>query len=663
MDEKDKSQQNMISNLPLLFANGYPTSLEKITEPQLENFIPFMVQCSLGHINLPKKIDCSEPEWWPENAPFGIPLKKPKHFVGSWMDKMKEIVVICYQFHKSLFLLRFCNDLASYEHASLRFINNYNSTTSLYDRRNNKLLVTFRNENMSYDRQQKSRKCLLLQKNLSDSHNDNLQHMMVEPPPFDIYLCDNCDAELYSKEAILEHENICNMEDDVILCDSPEPDNKCESKNENNDELRNEFLLNFCLQSKSTDPNLPTKHTQKPNFLNEELVKDTSSKNRRMSSRRNRNVHSFNRCSFIPVSSPAGQQLLKSTKQPISLEYVLERFERLDRFCYTPLVVKSSCKQKPFEKKSNLSNVHCTFKKSHEHNLHIYSFPRRQFAQRRDTTQNFLFLNSPLIKQCRPISVRLKKISDNATGEPIPITNTKLNIRLTRDTSLNSHWRISPSSEVIVDTIDLCSSDDEEQTTIASTPQVINSDGLTIISVSHKSKKAKRTTSCDDNAEPESTSIRQQICKNITTSTSISPDDPLAAQSSCSTLSLSDDNSIKPLQQSVYIFSNYKTNSVFNRCAVDTKTNVSVVRALNTTNTFTSESSAQPKEHNQENCSSSSSSMPKKLIAVTDWYAHHHTTNSDKGSINQTDNIAFENISVVQPFNSTGRIISIDLTT
>jgi len=61
---------------------------------------------------------------------------------------MKEIVVICYQFHKSLFLLRFCNDLAAYEHASLRFINNYNSTTSLYDRRNNKLLVTFRNENM-----------------------------------------------------------------------------------------------------------------------------------------------------------------------------------------------------------------------------------------------------------------------------------------------------------------------------------------------------------------------------------------------------------------------------------------------------------------------------------------------------------------------------------
>lgn len=28
------------------------------------------------------------------------------------------------------------------------------------------------------------------------------EQIMVEPAPFDIYLCDNCDAELYSKEAI-----------------------------------------------------------------------------------------------------------------------------------------------------------------------------------------------------------------------------------------------------------------------------------------------------------------------------------------------------------------------------------------------------------------------------------------------------------------------------
>ncbi|XP_070132843.1 uncharacterized protein ova isoform X2 [Drosophila bipectinata] len=503
MDEKDKAQHNMISNLPLLFANGYPTSLEKITEPQLENFIPFMVQCSLGHINLPKKVDCSEPEWWPENAPFEIPLKKPKSFVGNWMEKMKEIVVICYQFHKSLFLLRFCNDLAAYEHASLRFINNYNSTTSLYDRRNNKLLVTFRNENMSYDRQQKSRKCLLMQKN-NNSINENLQHMMVEPPPFDIYLCDNCDAELYSKEAILEHENICCMEDDVILCDSPEPESKCEGKNEDN-ELRNAFLLNFSLQSKFTNTSTSNEKQKTYSLSEETSTEKKSSRSRRLPSRRNRNVHSFNRCSFIPISSPAGQQLLKSTKQTISKEYVSERQERLDRFCYTPLVDKSNTRQKIFDRKPN-TTVHCTFKKSHEHNFHIYSFPRRQFVKRRDTTENFLFLNSPLIKQCRPISVRLKKISEQMMEDPNPISNSKLNIRLTRHNSLNSHWRISPSSEVVVDTIDLCSSDDDDQQESANgSSKVLASDALTIIKLTHNRKSSRRSnepTTCAAESDP-----------------------------------------------------------------------------------------------------------------------------------------------------------------
>lgn len=83
MDEQEEIlQNNMISNLPLLFANGYPTSLEKISESQLEKFIPFMVQCSLGHINLQGQVDCSEPEWWPEDLPFNIPFIRPKKYNG-----------------------------------------------------------------------------------------------------------------------------------------------------------------------------------------------------------------------------------------------------------------------------------------------------------------------------------------------------------------------------------------------------------------------------------------------------------------------------------------------------------------------------------------------------------------------------------------------------
>lgn len=104
---------SMISNLPLLFANGYPTSLEKITlvcarlfkkkmcliwlqkpsnatskkkekvswkcwfasQPELERFVTFMVQCSLGHDTAEV---ISEPQWWPKEIKFSIPIVRPK---------------------------------------------------------------------------------------------------------------------------------------------------------------------------------------------------------------------------------------------------------------------------------------------------------------------------------------------------------------------------------------------------------------------------------------------------------------------------------------------------------------------------------------------------------------------------------------------------------
>lgn len=218
--------ENVVSNLPLLFAGGYPTSLEKISESQLEAFIPFMVQCSLGHVQISSSFVCSEPEWWPEQVEFVIPLRRPpKYTATAWLAKLKEIVVICYAFHKSIFLLRFCENLSSHQPESLRFINNHNSTTSLFDRFSNKLLVTFRNENMvdfndvhqdasqipniqfccsnlqMYDQAPINSKKTLMPRTQSSQSLDNNNERMVEHALFDIYLCDNCEAELYSLEA------------------------------------------------------------------------------------------------------------------------------------------------------------------------------------------------------------------------------------------------------------------------------------------------------------------------------------------------------------------------------------------------------------------------------------------------------------------------------
>lgn len=65
------------SNLPILFANGYPTSLEKMSCEQLELFIPFLVKCSRYGAD---DEDNSTPKWWPSFIEFAIPLEKPTKF-------------------------------------------------------------------------------------------------------------------------------------------------------------------------------------------------------------------------------------------------------------------------------------------------------------------------------------------------------------------------------------------------------------------------------------------------------------------------------------------------------------------------------------------------------------------------------------------------------
>lgn len=93
--EDAQKKENTISNLPLLFANGYPTSLEKITEAQLNKFIPFMVQCSLGNVQTPHpdpNTAAAEqeppvqvtPPWWPEDIPYSIPLVQPEAMATVW---------------------------------------------------------------------------------------------------------------------------------------------------------------------------------------------------------------------------------------------------------------------------------------------------------------------------------------------------------------------------------------------------------------------------------------------------------------------------------------------------------------------------------------------------------------------------------------------------
>ncbi|XP_065093998.1 uncharacterized protein ova [Ochlerotatus camptorhynchus] len=474
------SCKNMVSNLPLLFAGGYPTSLERITEAQLEKFIPFMVQCSLGYIHIPTLEEYSEPEWWPGDLEFIIPFCRPKAFRGNWLEKMRELVVICYSFHKCVFLLRFCTDLASYEPASLRFINNYNSTTSLYQRHTRKLLVTFRNENMLYDQAQQTsgRKCLL-PKQINSQQSDLQHEQMVEPAFFDIYLCDDCDAELYSYDAYVEHEKVClnrkvvqedSEDDDVIFCGSevlPTPKRSDEHIPVYTAQNMSSFLMNFNLFNKNNPLALRKIGSISTSDQNINILKGSPEKLRRLP-RRTRGIVTLSKCTSIPLSSPCGQFLLRSSKTVMSIDYQMERLERLERFCFAPALIKDGTLITNRPKWLNTcrlnTNVSVSYKRGSDEleHYHSYKFPRRQLSSA-CKMRNFQFYNKLLINRCKPCAIKLQRL----TAQDIENRNIDIRLQHLNITRACASIQVLPDEpnktmHVVVDCIDLCSSDDDE---------------------------------------------------------------------------------------------------------------------------------------------------------------------------------------------------------
>ena len=90
---KGDKDQNLQSNLPLLFANGDPTSLETMTlvslniifrekklksglpckmvsfQRHLQHFLIFMLKCERG-CNIVSLESTSKPTWWPSDIPY-----------------------------------------------------------------------------------------------------------------------------------------------------------------------------------------------------------------------------------------------------------------------------------------------------------------------------------------------------------------------------------------------------------------------------------------------------------------------------------------------------------------------------------------------------------------------------------------------------------------
>ncbi|XP_034829815.1 uncharacterized protein ova [Maniola hyperantus] len=338
----------MIANLPLLFADGNPTALSKIKAKKLEKFITFMVTCSWGH-DTAKEI--RQPPWWPSNVAFSHPFVRPRQVPDDWELRLKNLVKKCYDYHKSTFLLVFSAQLARYQHKKLRYVDNRDHTTSLYYRPNGRLLVTFRNENLFYDRE------------------IPVEIVPIEPQvkSTDIYLCDNCDSHFDNLEVLKAHERLCNNEVEVV------PSSTCTGG-------LPEFLSALKL--------LPLGET----------YEDSASKDFEADSkpRTARNAANIDRGPPYPFSSLA---YIKNAKINSQRDTSFSR-ERIERYCCTPatfsknLVSKGKGQQFPVR-----------FRRPINYWQRKHVFPNQRNKKILDLNGQLLLL------KCRPISVDIPRMS------------------------------------------------------------------------------------------------------------------------------------------------------------------------------------------------------------------------------------------------------------
>ncbi|XP_011261335.1 uncharacterized protein LOC105254389 [Camponotus floridanus] len=391
----------MVSNLPLLFANGYPTSLEKITMVQLERFILFMVHCSLGH-DTTKVIN--RPKWWPQDVKFSNPLTRPKKINDNWMANLKKLVFRCYTYHRSEYLLRFCSYLAEYPHEELEYVNNWDSTTSLYHKSTGKLLVTFRNENMYYDKKNDSPRRTLLSHNASSSgygsKTKQQASMMVQSPCDDIYLCDNCDAEFIGLAKMKQHEKMCCGQDHGNGSRSPTPDLSIVEPELQQDQ----FLEYFQLSSNKTET--------KSICANNASVPDNNIVRR--TSRRVRSSFSFARYATIPFSSPAGIILAKKSKA-MTEDTQQERLDRIERHVIAP-VLNDSYRPKWLDTEVDCDRWIVTYKQNRDKltNDYVHQY---KFVNSFKSKPMLNIRSQLLYATCRPIYVILTRLSEKQIDE------------------------------------------------------------------------------------------------------------------------------------------------------------------------------------------------------------------------------------------------------
>lgn len=445
----------MISNLPLLFVKGEPTSLSKMSSYELECFITFLVHCSLGHDTV-KNIE--KPSWWPSNVPFSDPFIRPYNVPKDWSAKLRDLVRICYKHHCSEFLLTFCEDLSKNPPGSLHYVNHCDSTISVYLKSSRKLLFTFRNENLSYDKPDRkkqtmnSRKCLL-------PHRQKTQPIVESG--INIILCDTCDRIFDNLKEAEEHEVVCSQR-----------------------ESSNTSPIPLDLPSSTAEPEVVIEHDQ-GSFL-KILGLHNSTEDSHPSPVKSEVKHEVRRnvgresktliLTRFPFSSPCGLRISsRNRKQPV--DFSIKR-EHLDRYCTSDNMKFAKHRNRHYPVK---------YKKPDDYWTRYHTFPYQRNKHILDLKSQLLYL------RCKPLHVSLECLTDDEIQLYIDRTKNMDISNISTSNSDNSAENYVlddrnpvnitgdvPHTSGDLDIIDLCSDDEEGHERPHTTPVVCQTDRNTI---------------------------------------------------------------------------------------------------------------------------------------------------------------------------------------
>jgi len=257
----------MVSNLPLLFARGSPTSLESMCLEELQGFLRFVLKCE-HNISVVDLDSIAMPPWWPgESTSWSEGMFRRKEGRGKASATLRAAIRACYAYHDCLYLLEFCRKLITFTGGkeNLQVVDNRDGTRSLLNKVSKKLLVTFKAENQDYDKLQYPPKAVSSESSRNSNPSQGRQQLVnsksdnTSDPSLtrcvDVYLCDTCDKDFEKLSDLLQHEKVCGKVEPV-----------CSDEERNQQEI---FLGNVKLVKNGKEPiQSKVKETERPRAAN-----------------------------------------------------------------------------------------------------------------------------------------------------------------------------------------------------------------------------------------------------------------------------------------------------------------------------------------------------------------------------------------------------------